>query len=100
MFSFKLFMSFHESYKFIGNGRKIWNSVILTSSIFYIANNVLTTIYDDKNDENKKISDTTEDFTTESSNYEKLLLATTVIHTFWLHIMPNLTVAFLVKYYS
>lgn len=71
-----LFVSFKESHKWnpIHRGREIWNSVLLMGGVTYVVNTVILSVplllpIDD----------------------EKLLLATVVAHTFWLHIMTNVT---------
>jgi hypothetical protein len=69
-----LFVSFKESHKWnpIYGGREIWNSVLLMGGVTYVVNTVILSVpvllpIDD----------------------ERLQLATTVAHTFWLHVMTN-----------
>ena len=69
-----LFVSLKESHKWnpIYGGRKLWNSVLLMGGVTYVVNAVILSVpvllpIDD----------------------ERLQLATTVAHTFWLHIMTN-----------
>ncbi len=69
-----LFVSFKESHKWnpIYGGREIWNSVLLMGGVTYVVNTVILSVpvllpIDD----------------------ERLQLATTVVHTFWLHVMTN-----------
>jgi predicted membrane chloride channel (bestrophin family) len=71
-----LFVSFKESHKWnpIHGGRKLWNSVLLMGGVTYVVNAVVLSVpvllpIDD----------------------ERLQLATTVAHTFWLHVMKNVT---------
>lgn len=69
-----LFVSLKESHKWnpIYGGRKLWNSVLLMGGVTYVVNAAILSVpvllpIDD----------------------ERLQLATTVAHTFWLHIMTN-----------
>ncbi len=69
-----LFVSFKESYKWnpIYRGREIWNSVLLMGGVTYIVNTAILSV---------PVLLPIED--------ERLQLATTVAHTFWLHVMTN-----------
>lgn len=74
-----MFVSFHESYKWVHfGGRKLWNSVLLMGAISYVTNKVVTTV------------------PILPIETEKLQYATTFLHTFWLHIMTNATAAWCV----
>ena len=71
-----LFVSLKESHKWnpIYGGRKLWNSVLLMGGVTYVVNAAILSVpvllpIDD----------------------ERLHLATTVAHTFWLHVMTNVT---------
>ena len=86
-----LYISLHESYKFPGNGRKIWNSAILIIIMCYIFNAVILHFQSNGND--VCTQDQYEYFSLStiplnSPNIEKMYLYNTVIHTFFLHILP------------
>ncbi len=90
-----LIIAFHESYKFPGNGRKIWNSSILISVTTYLFN---TVIFNFQNDYSTVLQEEKEDTSynyfslkpipPNSPNREKMFLYTTIVHTFVLHILP------------
>ena len=69
-----MFVSFHESYKWVHfGGRKLWNSVLLIGTVSYVANTVVLTM------------------PILPIETEKIQIATAVIHTFWLHVMTNIS---------
>lgn len=86
-------VSFYESYKFFGNGRKIWNSTMLICATSYLFNSVIFHFQNGSEEEPES---------TESYNYfslraipqsniekkEKMYLYTTIVHTLFLHILP------------
>lgn len=89
-------VSFHESYKFPGNGRAIWNLTIMVSAVSYLLN---TTILNFQSDASNMAIEKHEEeppynyFSLEpippnSPNIEKMYFYTTVIHTFFLHVLP------------
>lgn len=72
-----LFVSFYESYKWnpIYGGREMWISVLLLGIVTYVVNTAILTVP-----------------IFPCIDIDGLQLITTVTHTFWLHIMTNLTV--------
>lgn len=72
-----LFVSFHESYKWnpIYRGREMWISVLLLGGVTYVVNTAILSVP-----------------LLPFIETERLQLITTIAHTFWLHVMPNLTV--------
>lgn len=99
-----LIIAFHESYKFPGNGRKIWNSSILISVTTYLFNTVVFNFQNDystvpqeqpqeqqQKDEEEETSYnyfSLKPIPPNSPNREKMFLYTTIVHTFVLHILP------------
>lgn len=92
-----LLVSFHESYKFPGNGRAIWNSTIMVSAVSYLFNTTILNCQSDASNiamkELPKEEQPYNYFSLEpippnSPNREKMYFYTTVIHTFFLHVLP------------
>jgi len=89
-----ILVSFHESYKFPGNGRAIWNSTIMVSAVSYLFNTTILNFQsDNSNVEEEKEEPPYNYFSLEpippnSPNIEKMHFYTTVVHTFFLHVLP------------
>jgi len=92
-----LLVSFHESYKFPGNGRAIWNSTIIVSAVSYLFNATILNFQSDNSIVSKELPKEEEEpynyFSLEpippnTPNREKMYFYTTVIHTFFLHVLP------------
>lgn len=90
-----LLVSFHESYKFPGNGRVIWNSTIMVSAVSYLFNATILNFQSDNSNVAMKEKEeqpynyfSLEPIPPNSPNREKMYFYTTVIHTFFLHVLP------------
>lgn len=91
-----LFISFHESYKFVGNGRKIWNSAILISAVSYLFNSTIFNFQNEPHNyfQNEPLVETPYNYFSlqpipkNSPNVEKMNLYSTIVHAFFLHVMP------------
>lgn len=95
-----LLVSFHESYKFPGNGRAIWNSTIMVSAVSYLLNTTILNFQSDVSNmamkelpKEEKEEPPYNYFSLQpippnSPNIEKMYFYTTVIHTFFLHVLP------------
>ena len=91
-----ILVSFHESYKFPGNGRAIWNSTIIVSAVSYLFNATILNFQSDtsnlaieKHEEEQSYNYfSLEPIPPNSPNIEKMYFYTTVIHTFFLHVLP------------
>lgn len=91
-----LLVSFHESYKFPGNGRAIWNSTIMVSAVSYLLNTTILNFQSDVSNmaiEKREQEEPYNYFSLQpippnSPNIEKMYFYTTVIHTFFLHVLP------------
>ena len=88
-------MSFCESYKFPGNGRKIWNSTMLIIATIYFFNSVILHF---QNGSDVSIETSVKESynyfslraipQTDVKNREKMQLYSTIVHTIFLHILP------------
>lgn len=100
-----LFVSFHESYKFPGNGHQIWNSSIIISAVSYLFNSTILNCQSEPLLVSKKLSQehpqelsqkeeepynyfSLQPIPPNSPNRERMYFYTTVIHTFFLHVLP------------
>ena len=90
-------VSFYESYKFFGNGRKIWNSTILISATSYLFNSVIYNFQNVSDVEEEPVETSTEPYNyfslraipqSDVQKREKMYLYSTIVHTFFLHILP------------
>jgi hypothetical protein len=92
-----LIITFHESYKFPGNGRKIWNSAILISAASYLFNIVIFNCQSDtsivlkelpKEEEEPYAYFSLQPIPQNSPNREKMYFYTTIVHIIFLHVLP------------
>ena len=89
-------VSFYESYKFFGNGREIWNSTMLICATTYLFNSVILH-FQNGSDVEESIETSTEPYNyfslraipqSDVQKREKMYLYSTLVHTFFLHILP------------
>ena len=88
------FITFHESYKFADNCREIWNSTMIICITSYLFNTVVV-IFQSEEQEQEQIETPYNYFALchipkNSPNREKMHFYTTIVHTFFLHILPIL----------
>jgi hypothetical protein len=87
-------VSFYESYKFSGNGRKIWNSTMLICATSYLFNSVICNFQNGSEEEEPESTEPYNYFSlraipqSDIEKREKMYLYSTIIHTFFLHILP------------
>ena len=93
-----LFITFYESYKFADNCREMWNSTMIICVTSYIFNTVVVIFQSEEQEreqEREQIETPYNYFALcpipqNSPNREKMHFYTTIVHTFFLHILPIL----------
>lgn len=88
---------FYESHNFVGNGRKIWNSTMLICATSYLFNSAIYNFQNGSDVEKEPVESSTEPYNyfslraiphSDLQKREKMYLYSTLVHTFFLHILP------------